>query len=345
MGTVRVSYGTSDGTAKAGEDYPARSGTLTFGPGVGWGASWFRFQQPRPQADKTLLVTLSNPTGGSFLGHQATAALTIVDNDTSVFSFLSTTYTTAEGALATKVYVRRSGMVTKGATVDYVVTGGSATLGPDYAVGGTGTLTFPAGSMSQTFDFQSTDDNVPEAPETAILTLTNPASLDPAIGAKLGTPATTVVTILDNEPMVQFLSTAVSVTEPAPTALVFPTATLFVSRSSGVGTATVQYSLGGTATPGPGGDYLPPGSGSGPWTLEFLPGVLQQTIPFTILPDHQGEAAETIQATLSNATGAGLGRTPRPPSRSWTRNPRCSSPLAAYMAVEPTRRRDRSTSS
>ena len=231
------------------------------------------------KSDNTLLVTLSNPTGGSFLGQQATAALTIVDNDTSAFSFSSATYTTTEGALATKVTVRRSGMVTKGATVDYVVTGGTATLGPDYAVGGTGTLTFPPGSMSQTFDFQSIDDNVPEAPETAIFTLTNPVSLDPTIGAKLGTPATTVVTILDNEPMVQFSSTAVSVTEPAPTALVFPTATLVVSRSSGVGTATVQYSLGGTATPGPGGDYLPPGSGSGPWTLEFLPGVLQQTIP------------------------------------------------------------------
>ncbi len=279
-------------------------------------------------------MTLSNPTGGSFLGQQATAALTIVDNDASIFSFLSATYTTTEGALATKVTVRRSGMVTKGATVDYVVTGGTATLGPDYAVGGTGTLTFPAGSISQTFDFQSTDDNVPEAPETAILSLTNPVSLDPTIGAKVGTPATTVVTILDNEPMVQFLSTAVSVTEPAPTALVFPTATLTVSRSSGVGTATVQYSLAGTATPGPGGDYLAPGSGSGPWTLEFLPGVLQQTIPFTILPDHEGEAAETIQATLSNATGALLGPNTTAAVTILDAQPKVQFALASYSAAE-----------
>ena len=307
--TVKVNYATSDGTAFAGPglDYTATSGTLTFTPGM----TARSFTVPIAnnlayKADNTFLVTLSNPIGGGVLGPQSTAAVSIADNDTTVFSFFTSTYTTTEGALATKVLVRRTGVVTKAATVDYVVTGGTATLGPDYTLGGGGTLSFPAMSVVQSFDFLPIDDNVAaEGPETAMFSLTNPVSLDSTVGAKLGTPASTVVTILDNEPTIQFVATALTVSEPGPTVTVPPTATLMVRRSSGIGPATVAYALGGTATPGAGGDYLAPAGG----TLTFAAGETQKPLVFTILADGVGEPTETIQVTLQAPVGASLGAT------------------------------------
>ncbi len=333
LGTVRVDYRTSDGSAIAGQDYSARAGTLTFGPGMLTRTLMVPILHDTvKEGDETFLVTLSNPTGGSVLGAQATAAVTIVDDDATVFSFLAAKYATKEGLPATKIIVRRTGVLTKAATVGFAVTGGTATLGSDYAVGvgGAGTLTFGPGIFFQTFDFVTTDDTVAaEVPETAIVSLTNPQSLDPSVGAKIGTPDTTTVTITDNEPTLQFAVTSVPVREAATTA----TATLFVRRSSAIGTATVDYTLGGTATPGPGGDYLPPAATSG-GTLQFLPGMLQVAIPFTILPDDVGEAPETIQATLVNPTGASLGANKVATITITDNEPTVQFALATYTAGE-----------
>jgi hypothetical protein len=75
---ISVDYATADGTAVAGTDYTATSGTLSFGaremvktfsvplvPGAPGGVV------------KTVTLTLSNPTGGATLGRVATALLTI----------------------------------------------------------------------------------------------------------------------------------------------------------------------------------------------------------------------------------------------------------------------------
>lgn len=77
-GSVTVAYATSNGTAQAGVDYGAASGTLTFAPGV----SIATFSIPlldNPAADTPLTVnlTLTDPTGGASLGSRATAVLVI----------------------------------------------------------------------------------------------------------------------------------------------------------------------------------------------------------------------------------------------------------------------------
>lgn len=88
-GTVTVQYATSDGTATAGADYTAASGTLTFAEGV----TQQSFTVPIiDDADlensETIQLTLSNPTGGAVLGYFPTTTLTIVDNDASAGSVL-----------------------------------------------------------------------------------------------------------------------------------------------------------------------------------------------------------------------------------------------------------------
>ncbi|NLT95506.1 MAG: hypothetical protein GXW85_08260 [Clostridia bacterium] len=83
-GLVTVDFCTGDGTAKAGLDYTSESGTLSFDDGVK--SQSFEIPiiyNPIFEGDKTVNLTLSNPTGGAALGEPATATLTIKDNEVS----------------------------------------------------------------------------------------------------------------------------------------------------------------------------------------------------------------------------------------------------------------------
>ncbi len=77
-GIVTVDYATSNGTATAGSDYTATSGTLTFN----LGETTKTFSLPIIsdnvfEADETVNLTLNSPTGGAILGNPTTSVLTI----------------------------------------------------------------------------------------------------------------------------------------------------------------------------------------------------------------------------------------------------------------------------
>src|SRR5439155_6730813 len=82
-GAVTVNYATGNGTALAGTDYQAASGTLTFAAGV----ASRTFTVPiidrgdSSQTTKTFNVTLTSPTGGAVLGSPAAAVVSILEND------------------------------------------------------------------------------------------------------------------------------------------------------------------------------------------------------------------------------------------------------------------------
>ncbi len=80
-GTVTVKYATADGSAKAGTDYSAVSGTLTFTAGQASKTVSIPIANDNVvEPNRSFTFTLSSPTGGATLGH-ATATMTIRNDD------------------------------------------------------------------------------------------------------------------------------------------------------------------------------------------------------------------------------------------------------------------------
>ncbi len=85
-GEIRVDYKTVNGSASAGGDYESASGTLTFHNGeVIKSFSVPLLDDSVAEEEKTVTLTLSNPTGGAVLGAPSTAILTIEDDDRADF--------------------------------------------------------------------------------------------------------------------------------------------------------------------------------------------------------------------------------------------------------------------
>ena len=302
FGTVTVDYNTGDGTANAGSDYIAVSGTLIFDEGVT--SQTFMvdiLNDAEYEGDETVNLSLSNPLGGAGLDSPSTAVLTITEDDpvpaVGSLEFSAPTYTVAENGVTASITVSRVGGSFGTVTVDYVSSDGTASAGSDYAPV-IGTLTFADGVTSQTFTIDILDDVVYEGDETVNLSLSNPTG-----GAGLGAPASAVLTIAEDEPV----PPAGSLQFSAPTYLVTEfglVATITVEREGGsVGTVTVDYaSSDDTAIAGE--DYVAVNG-----SLTFTDGVTSKTFAVEVINDtNTQEGDESLDLILSNPTGgAGLG--------------------------------------
>ncbi|MCB1101530.1 MAG: DUF5110 domain-containing protein [Kiritimatiellae bacterium] len=81
-GSVSVSYATADGSATAGSDYTATTGTLTWAGGD-LANKFFDvslIDDPQYEGNESFTVSLSSPAGAS-LGSPATATVTLLEND------------------------------------------------------------------------------------------------------------------------------------------------------------------------------------------------------------------------------------------------------------------------
>jgi hypothetical protein len=82
-GAVGISYATSNGTALAGSDYSAASGTLSWADSEG-ASKTFNItitDDPDTEGTEDFNVTLSSPTGGATLGSPSSASVTINDDE------------------------------------------------------------------------------------------------------------------------------------------------------------------------------------------------------------------------------------------------------------------------
>lgn len=170
-----VVYATADGTATAGSDYTAVSGTLTFASGETSKTIVVPLVNDNVyEGNKTFTLTLSNPSGGTLLMTPATATVTIVDDESrpNINNNSISVMEPRAGTALAAFTVRLTNASTQTVTVDYSTTNGTALAGSDY-VAASGTLTFNPFETVKTVAIAVNADNVNETDEIFYLYLSN----------------------------------------------------------------------------------------------------------------------------------------------------------------------------
>jgi large repetitive protein len=184
---VDVDFATSDGTATAGTDYTATSGTLVFAGGetskqidiTVSGDFW-------DEGDETITVTLTAPFNAD-LGTDVAAA-TITNDDAGPKLSLPDA-SVVEGNSGTTPLTFTVNMTPASpidVTVHFATSDGSAAVGSDY-VAASGTMTIQAGQTTGSITVDVTGDTSHESDETLGLLLSSPVGAKIVSGLATGT--------------------------------------------------------------------------------------------------------------------------------------------------------------
>jgi hypothetical protein len=210
-GPATVRFATSDGTATAGKDYTATSGTLSWAAGD---ESAKVIQVPIlddsvAEGTETVHLTLSSPTGAGLDPERSAAVLSILEggrtgddnedggnrNSPGTLKFAERSFQVIEGAGVARVSVERSGGERGAVSVRYQTSDGSARAGEDYTAA-SGILSWANGEGGRkTFEVPVAGDTAAEGNETVMLALSDPtggATVDAARG-------TSTLSILDDD--------------------------------------------------------------------------------------------------------------------------------------------------
>ena len=200
-GEVSVDYAVSGGSATAGGDYQTVSGTLTWADGDGANKT---IQVPLlddviTENPETVVLTLSDPSGGASLGSPSSATLTISDDDANAnagtFAFTATVFRAAESSGGVTVQVQRTGGDEGAVSVRLAAINGGATAGVDYRLPTMRVLRWADGeSSTKTLRVTFINDSIREPNERFQLMLASPTG-----GATLGTPVKAIVTLLNDD--------------------------------------------------------------------------------------------------------------------------------------------------
>ena len=196
-GAVSVNYATSNGTATAGSDYTATSGTLNWTDGEAASKTFTVSitNDTAIESDETINLTVSNPTGGAILGSQNTATLTILDDDgPSTLRFENSSYSVNEGTATATIRVLRTGSSVGAVSVNYATSNGTAIAASDYTAASNTLIWIEGDTAAKSFTIAITNDTTVESSETVNITLSNPTN-----GAVLGGTNPVALTITDND--------------------------------------------------------------------------------------------------------------------------------------------------
>ena len=299
---VSVAFATADGTALASTHYVATNGTLFFGPGETVRTLVLPvIDDIATNADRTLTLQLSNPTGGASLGFPAVATVNLI-NDDSALLFTVPRFSASESQGSNVVItVQRAGSQVGTVTVNFATgTNGTATPGLDFFAQA-GQLVFTNGQTVASFLVPIIDDTLIEVNETVALQLFNQTRTYPAGNVSIDVP-TAVLEIVDDDfgiGLIGFATSNFTVSERG------GAATITVTRAGGsAGAASVFFalSLGLTNAATPGLDYINTNG-----LLVFGDGQTVKTFTVPIFDDTLVEGPEQIRLNLFNVTGAALG--------------------------------------
>ena len=280
---VTVSYATSDGTAIAGEDYEAVSGTLTFAPGeFSQTLSVSLLEDEIDEPNETFTVRLSSPENATIATGAADG--TILDNDGALQLSIAGASGSEGGDLDFVVLL--AGTSAESAAVSYATSDGAAIAGEDYRAV-SGRLTFAAGESSRTLSVSLVDDALHEPTETFTLTLSSPENAEIAVGSAMGR--------IEDDDALPALSVADGAGEEGGVVEF-----AVVLADNGSERATVDYAT-KDVTAIAGEDYL-----AAQGTLTFAPGEARKTVSVTLLDDEVDEPEETFALELSSPSNVTL---------------------------------------
>ncbi|WP_427501197.1 Calx-beta domain-containing protein [Methylomonas sp. MED-D] len=292
---VTMNYATQNGSASAGSDYVAASGSLVFAPG---------------ETAKTVKVTLINDTAAesseafnlvlSSLSNattlDGTGTAIIFENDAAAVTnsniYVDDLVVDESQAYADFI-VRLDKPNTGTVKVNYTTVGGTAGSGSDFD-SQSGFLTFAAGETEKTVRVKLTNDVSPESLQNFFQDLYSP-SANATIADERA-----IADIIDNDaasgtPIARITDAVVD--ESAQTVSV----TVILDKPS---TGNVTLNVGSQnviATDG--GDFRSFPFGK----VAFLPGEVAKTVVFGILNDTAAEGFESFDVVLSSPIGATIG--------------------------------------
>jgi len=169
---ITVNYATADGTATAGSDYTATSGTVTLPPGVASVVVLVPVMRDSlVEPNETMFLNLSNAVGATIFDGQGVGTI-IADDGLLVSIGDKTTPEGNTGFTPVTFTVTLSAPAPGTVTVDYATTDGTATAPLDY-IATSGTVTFNPGDQTKTVTVQVVGDTEQEPYETFFVDLSN----------------------------------------------------------------------------------------------------------------------------------------------------------------------------
>jgi autotransporter-associated beta strand protein len=292
---VSVHYETASGTATAGSDFTATSGTLT----LSTNRNVQRVHIPllpdtAAEGDEFFTLLLSGAVNATI--RRASATVTILDDETPALPGLSgAPVTVVEGIdPAAQFGFRLSFPSLTEVRFRVTTVAGSATATTDFQPKDQ-VLTIPAGATFASFSVPIPDNKHEEGNETFSLLLSEP------VGALIGTPIVPATIVDDASALPDSSLPGVSVADlQLPEGSGSSTTARFTVVLSRPATATITLPYGtadGTATTP--ADYTPSAG-----TLTFTPGETSKSIDVAITADYASEPNETFTLVLGIPTNA-----------------------------------------
>ena len=306
---VTVSYATADGTATAGSDYAATSGTLTFMPGT----TTQTINVPilgdtLHEADETFTVTLGSATNATVVAANAVSTGTILNDDAAPGLSINDVNVplAATGSTPFLFTVTLSAASALPVTVNYATAPGTAIAGGDYTTT-SGTLTFAPGVTNQTITVPVLSEPVSEAPATFTVNLSG------ATGASI-TRATGIGTIVNPTAAALALTvTPSSFKQNAGESAAVGTVSRNTEDTSKPLLVTLSSSNSLRAAPAIKTVTIPAGVTSAKFVIDAIADTLAGTPPtVTITATAPGLAAASATLTVTNTNRPALGLTVKP---------------------------------
>ncbi len=202
--TVQVGLDANNSTATSGSDFAFTSPTtVSFAAGQTTATVAVTINgDTTPEADETVALTLTNPTGGASVGSPSGHTLTIANDDgpAPTVTFASATGSVLEGNSGTRTYTVALTLANAGASggftvpVSVSVNGSTASSPSDYVLNTT-SVTFGGVVAPQPITVTINGDLTPEPDETVRLVLGTPSN--PTV--LLGSPNAHILTILNDD--------------------------------------------------------------------------------------------------------------------------------------------------